>query len=72
MGWEHIDLPQMASKTFLRVHREGQGKDGNKKPVLFPKLVFLYTEELHGKGKVNEDLLKKVLKLPRKQCILIG
>lgn len=47
---------KLASKTFLRVHREGQGKKDNKKPVLFPKLVFLYTRELHGEGKVNEDL----------------
>lgn len=28
------------------------------KPVLFPKIVFLYDENLHGKGKVNEDLFK--------------
>ena len=56
----------MASKTFLRVHREGQGKDGNKKPVLFPKLVFLYTEELHGKGKVNEDLFEEGIKTSAK------
>ena len=57
---------KMASKTFLRVHREGQGKDGNKKPVLFPKLVFLYTEELHGKGKVNEDLFEEGIKTSAK------
>ena len=56
----------MASKTFLRVHREGQGKDGNKKPVLFPKLVFLYTEDLHGKGKVNEDLFEEGIKTSAK------
>ena len=47
---------KMASITFLNVHKEGQGKDGNKKPVLFPKLVFLYDENLHGPGKVNEDV----------------
>lgn len=57
---------KMASKTFLRVHREGQGKDGNKKPVLFPKLVFLYTEDLHGKGKVNEDLFEEGIKTSAK------
>jgi ribonucleoside-triphosphate reductase len=57
---------KMASKTFLRVHREGQGKDGNKKPVLFPKLVFLYTEELHGKGKVNEELFEEGIKTSAK------
>lgn len=52
--WERL-----ASKTFLRVHREGQGKKNNKKPVLFPKLVFLYTKDLHGEGKVNEDLFEE-------------
>lgn len=57
---------KMASKTFLRVHREGQGKDGNKKPVLFPKPVFLYTEDLHGKGKVNEDLFEEGIKTSAK------
>ena len=49
---------KMASKTFLRVHMNGQGKEGNKKPVLFPKLVFLYDEELHGEGKPCEDVFE--------------
>ena len=49
---------RMASITFLKVHQKGQGKDGNKKPVLFPKLVFLYDEELHGEGCVNEDVFE--------------
>lgn len=41
---------KMASKTILRVHMNGQGKDGFKKPTLFPKLVFLYDKDLHGDG----------------------
>ena len=49
---------RMASKTFLRVHMNGEGKEGNKKPVLFPKLVFLYDEELHGIGKECEDVFE--------------
>ena len=49
---------KMAAKTFLRVHMNGQGKPGNKKPVLFPKLVFLYDENLHGEGKINEDVFE--------------
>lgn len=49
---------KLASITFLRVHREGQGKPGFKKPVLFPKIVFLYDEELHGEGCVNEDVFE--------------
>ena len=47
---------KMASITFLNVHKEGQGKANNKKPVLFPKLVFLYDENLHGPRKINEDV----------------
>ena len=49
---------KMASKVFLRVHMNGQGKPGHKKPVLFPKLVFLYDENLHGKGRINEDVFE--------------
>lgn len=49
---------KMAAKTFLEVHAKGQGKDGNKKPVLFPKLVFLYDENLHGEGCINEDVFE--------------
>ena len=49
---------RMASITFLKVHQNGQGKEGNKKPVLFPKLVFLYDEEIHGVGCINEDVFE--------------
>ena len=49
---------KMASITFLEVHKKGQGKEGNKKPVLFPKLVFLYDEELHGEGKPLHDVFE--------------
>lgn len=47
---------KMAAITMLEVHQEGQGKAGNKKPVLFPKIVFLYDEALHGEGKELEDV----------------
>lgn len=50
---------KLITKTILQVHRGGQGKKGNKKPVLFPKLVFLYTDDLHGQGKINEDLFEE-------------
>ena len=41
---------KMASIVLLNVHSEGQGKKGFKRPVLFPKIVFLYDENLHGDG----------------------
>lgn len=50
---------KLASITFLRVHKNGQGKEGHKKPVLFPKLVFLYDENLHGEGCENEDIFQE-------------
>lgn len=46
----------MASEMALRVRMKGQGKKGFKKPVLFPKLTFLYDENLHGEGKEFEWL----------------
>lgn len=47
---------KLASICALNVRRKGQGKKGNKKPVLFPKIVFLYDENLHGEGKSLEDV----------------
>lgn len=49
---------KMASIAMLDVRRKGQGKKGNKKPVLFPKIVFLYDENLHGPGKPLEDVFE--------------
>ena len=41
---------KMAAISLLNVHAEGQGKKGFKRPVLFPKIVFLYDKNLHGDG----------------------
>ena len=49
---------KMATKSLLKVRKNGEGKEGFKKPVLFPKIVFLYDENLHGEGKVNGDLFE--------------
>ena len=49
---------KMATKIMLEVRKNGQGKEGHKKPVLFPKLVFLYDENLHGPGKEMEDVFE--------------
>lgn len=46
---------RMASEVCLEVRMEGQGKNGFKKPVLFPKLIFLFDETKHTKdGKLTE------------------
>lgn len=47
---------KLATKACLRARANGQGKPGKKHVVLFPKIVFTYTEDLHGEGKINEDL----------------
>lgn len=47
---------KMVSESILKVRMDGQGKEGNKKPVLFPKIIFLYDENIHGIGKEMEDL----------------
>lgn len=56
LGTERFE--KLASISLLRVHMEGQGKPGNKKPVLFPKIVFLYDENIHGVGKISEDVFE--------------
>lgn len=56
MGLGTGEFEKMASKVMLDVRKKGQGKKENKKPVLFPKIVFLYDEELHGEGGELRDL----------------
>lgn len=50
---------KMATMTMLKVRKGGQGKAGHKKPVLFPKVVFLYDEKLHGPGGELEDVFEE-------------
>lgn len=57
---------KMASLAMLNVRKKGQGKAECKKPVLFPKLVFLYDENLHGPGKELEDLFEAGIECSRK------
>ena len=57
---------RMASTAMLEVRRKGQGKAGCRKPVLFPKLVFLYDENLHGPGKELEDVFEIGIECSRK------
>lgn len=49
---------KMASIIMLDTRRKGQGKKWCKKPVLFPKIVFLYDEKLHGPGCPLEDVFE--------------
>lgn len=54
------------SEIALSVRKGGQGKDGFKKPVLFPKLTFLYDDNLHGDGKTYEWLFDKAIECSSK------
>lgn len=56
----------MISSTILKVRKNGQGKVGFKKPVLFPKLTFLYDENLHGEEKEYEWLFNEAIECSRK------
>ncbi|MGN1317932.1 MAG: anaerobic ribonucleoside-triphosphate reductase [Lachnospirales bacterium] len=56
LGLARDRFGKMASITAFEVHKDGQGKKGHKKPVLFPKLVFLYDKELHDEGKELYDV----------------
>lgn len=50
---------KMAAISLLNVHAGGQGKKGFKRPVLFPKIIFLYDKNLHGDGSaeyINADV----------------
>ena len=49
-GVDTSKFAQLISEVILYVHKNGQGKEGYKRPTLFPKLVFLYDKKLHGEG----------------------
>lgn len=52
---------RMAAIICSETRKNGQGRKGVKKPVLFPKLVFLYDENLHGEGKELEDVFEAAI-----------
>lgn len=57
---------KLATISMLKIRQGGQGKKDCKKPVLFPKIVFLYDENLHGDGKISEDLFHAGVECSRK------
>lgn len=66
LGIGQSKFEQMATEVALRVRMNGQGKNGHKKPVLFPKITFLYDKNLHGEGKPMEYLFDLALKCSSK------
>ena len=63
LGTEEYE--KMATITMLQIRMHGQGKKGNKKPVLFPKIVFLYDENIHGEGKDFYEVLDYYMEMIR-------
>ncbi len=61
-GTETGRFAKQATISMLNVRRRGQGKAELKKPVLFPKIVFLFDENLHGPGKELEDVFEAGVK----------
>lgn len=55
-GLDTSKFGKIINKKILKVRKEGQGKPGHKRIVLFPKIIMLYDEELHGEGKIAEDV----------------
>lgn len=51
----------MATSACLKIRKEGQGNEGFKHPVLFPKISFFYDENLHGKDKELEWLFDEAI-----------
>lgn len=65
-GIDNSKWGAMASEVVLKTRMNGQGKNGFKKVVLFPKLTFLYDENLHGEGKELEWLFEVAIECSRK------
>lgn len=61
IGLGQSKIETMVASACLRVRKNGQGKKGFKHPVLFPKISFLYDENLHGKGKPLEWLFDEAI-----------
>lgn len=66
VGTVTSEYGKLATVKMLEVRKKGQGKEGNKKPVLFPKIVFLYDENLHGTGAPMEDVFEAGIECSRK------
>ncbi len=60
------EFEKIASLTMLKTREGGQGKKSCKKPVLFPKLVFLFDKDLHGEGCELHELYKAGVECSKK------
>lgn len=63
-GLDTSKFGQMVSQAILQVRRAGLGTTGV--PAVFPKLVFLYTDKLHGEGMENEHIFAQAIQTSSK------
>ena len=56
----------MCNKCLLKTRMNGQGKTGMKKPVLFPKIVFLYDKNLHNENGLLRDVYEYAIECSKK------
>ena len=56
---------RFVTKIILETRLKGCGK--LHQTAIFPKIVFFYREEIHGKGGINEDLYKLAIKCRAKR-----
>lgn len=47
---------KLVCETILETRIKGQGKKDGKTPVLFPKLIFTYRDQIHGENTICEDV----------------
>lgn len=65
-GLSKTQFGKMANKAILKTRMNGQGNEVSKKPVLFPKLIFLYDENVHGEGKELGDVFNAAIECSKK------
>ena len=65
-GLSTTKLGKICNLAMLETRKNGQGKKENKKPVLFPKIVFLYDKELHGEGGKLRDIYEAGIECSKK------
>lgn len=65
-GLDETKFGRMVSKAMCKVRANGEGKPENRKIVAFPKLVFLYDEDMHDKDKEFEDVYNAVVECQSK------
>lgn len=66
LGLDTSRWGKLITKTAFKVHQEGQGAKGKGKPVLFPKYVFLYDDEIHGVNGISEDVFDAAIECSQK------